>query len=650
MQLNEQQKAAINFKKGNAFVTSVPGSGKTTMLTSRAISLLKDGVHPQNILCITFTNKAANEMKNRIVNSIGDASISKHMWIKTFHSLAANILRKDCDSLGYIRDFTILDVDDQKTIMKKGADDLGFKVQNKKNRNGVDINKLLSKISYKKDTLESDEKFFERVSEDEAHIYNYYEEYLTNSNSMDFGDLLLNLHYLFNNNENVLKKYSKRFEYIMVDECQDLNVCQYEIAKMISSYHNNLMFIGDIDQSIYKFRQADPKNIQNFIKQNEVTTLPLSYNYRSSKKILKCAENLINNNDDRIKMNLNTLNDNGDNVKIIYSKNHKDESKYVAEEIRNLKNKYQYKWSDFAILYRTNTLGRDFEQQLRSNSIPCRVIGGTSFFDFKVVKICLNYLQLYSNPYNTLAFNKVINKPRRSIDEKTLSYIEKYCFKNRLTIVEALEDIDIIDIANIGPKRKKELRKFHQVMKVDENKDNNLYNTAKRIFEDSGLYDFILSLDGSDANKNKSVGNNEEVYESFMDMLADWDEGEKGGLDSFLEYINLQTNNDKVDNQNSVKLMTMHTAKGLEFPAVFVVCAEEGFVPHQFSIDSGLKDEIEEERRLFYVAMTRAKKHLYTTFSQNRMQFGKLKPRNVSRFIKEFITEDCVSLIKNYEE
>jgi len=611
----------------------------TRVLTERTVELINSGVSPQNILCITFTNKAAREMKERIEKRVKE-DVATKLWVSTFHSMGAKILRKEVDKVPhYTSDFTIIDPDDQKTVIERGIEalDLVAKGKGKKKNAGIDVWNVVSMIGAKKDKLQNDADFKEEHDPQTCQLFDFYKEYLIKSNCMDFGDLLYILYLLLLHKKSVTKKYATRFKYIMVDECQDLNFCQYEIVKMLSSVHKNLVLIGDCDQSIYRFRQADPKNVTKYLGEKDVKQLPLSYNYRSTGHIIRSAEAVIKNNSSRVSGKLETVNENGEFAESVKFNNHLNESRWVAQKIRELRGSSKYDYSDFAILYRTNAMSRLFEQDLRMNRIPCKVIGGKSFFDLVVVKICINYLQFYLNPNNVLAFHKVINRPRRSIATEITNTIEKYCFDNKCTILEALENIDSIDIERIGNKRRCALSDFYSLMKRQEEVDGPIYPIAERIFRDSGLVEHFEEMSHARSDKEKKEGRSSatDTFASLMSMLKEWDEQNGGNLRLFLEYINLQTSNDQVDESNCVKLMTMHTSKGLEFPVVFIVAAEDGFMPHKFSLDTHDPEDLEEERRLFYVAMTRAKKNLYITYSLSRMLYGSTERKYPSRFLGE---------------
>lgn len=635
MRLNEQQTKAVKFKDGYGFVTAVPGSGKTRVLTERAVDLLNSGVSPYNILCITFTNKAAKEMGKRVEKRVGK-DISSKIWISTFHSMGAKILRKEVAKIPhYTSSYTIIDPDDQKAIVEKGAETLGYAVKGRGKKGGIDAYVVMNAINAKKDKLLNDAEFKENQDTETCQIFDYYKEYLLKSNCMDFGDLLYIFYLLLLHKKSIRRKYAKRFQYIMVDECQDLNYCQYEIVKMLAEEHHNLVLIGDCDQSIYRFRQADPKHVKQFLGERDVSELPLSYNYRSTRSIVRCAEALIKNNTSRVSGKLDTVNEDGEFVTAVNFYNYFNESKWVADKIDEICNdKYQY--SDFAILYRTNAMSRSFEQDLRMKGIPCKVIGGKSFFDLVTVKTCINYLQFYLNPNNVLAFHKIINKPRRSVASEITNTIEQYCFDNECTIIDALGKIDEIKIAKIGAKRRQTLADFHEVMKQQEDPAGAILPIAERIFRDSGLIEYFDNMSAS-PTKSKKEGKSSsiEIYNSFMLMIEEWDNTHGGDLSSFLEHINLQTSNDLVDDSNCVKLMTMHTSKGLEFPVVFIVGVEDGYIPHKFSLETQDPEDVEEERRLFYVGMTRAKKLLYLTYSTKRATYGNLENKFPSRFLKE---------------
>jgi len=650
MNLNPQQNKAVKYRDGYGFVTAAPGSGKTRVLTERTVDLLKEGVYPEQLLCITFTNKAANEMKNRVKERIGAREVKK-LWISTFHSMGAKILREEVEKIPhYTSSFTIIGYDDQISILEKGADDCGYAVKNKRNKKGIDLKNVLSAINKKKDMLLTDEEFLELYDETTVKIFNYYKKYLIQSNCMDFGDLLYILYLLLKNKKSVLNKYSNRFKYIMVDECQDLNYCQYEIVKMLAEKHKNLVLIGDCDQSIYRFRQADPKHVKSYLSEQNVDLLPLSYNYRSTKKIVSCANSLIKNNTGRVSEKFETVNEEGDFVKLITFGHSLLEDKWVAEEIKGVCERLKFDYGDVAILYRTNAMSRAFEQSLRMARIPCKVIGGRSFFDLSVVKTCINYLSFYENPNNVLAFHKIINKPRRSIATEMVNRIEDYCFENKINIMDALKDIDNLGIQSIGKKRKEELKKF-QVALEKRPEDVSLIKIAERIFNESGLFEYIEELSDSSQSGDVIRGKSSaiEIYESFMQMLGEWSSAKETSVAKFLEFINLQTSNDEIDSSNSVKLMTMHTSKGLEYPVVFVVGVEDGLIPHKFSLDTGDPEDIEEERRLFFVGITRAKKLLYLTYADKRSSYRGMESKFASRFIKEAKLSGSIVCEKYYQ-
>jgi DNA helicase-2/ATP-dependent DNA helicase PcrA len=632
--LNPQQQKAVDYQDGFGFVTAVPGSGKTRVLSERTVKMIKKGVEPERILCITFTNKAAKEMKERIEKRVGE-DISKRLWVSTFHSMGAKILRQEVDRVPfYNKSFTIIDDGDQHSIMEKCAGELGFDAKKRGNPNGIDLKNIVYAINAKKDKLQNQASFAEDHDEETVKLANAYKEYLLKTNCMDFGDLIYITYLLFKKRASVLEKYSKRFKYIMVDECQDLNHCQYELVKQLCSYHNNLVLIGDCDQSIYRFRQADPQNVFKYMKEKKVDMLPLSLNYRSSKTIVRCAEAVIKNNASRVSENIETGNKEGHPVHMILTDAGSNEQELVAKEIKELCSGKGFNYSDIAILYRVNALSRGFEQSLRMSNIPCKVIGGRSYFDLEIVKTCISYLQFYENPNNVLAFYKIANKPRRAIADEMVKRIEEYSFEHNCDIIHALNNINDIDIESFGAKRKQSVNKLRESLEKEEN--DSVYETAVRIFSKSGYEDYIQVIDDKAKDKASSGKSSPmQIYDSFMTMLAEWDENVGTGLGKFLEYINLQSGPDEVDESNSVKLMTMHSSKGLEFPVVFLVCVEEDNHPHKFSKETGDLEDIEEERRLFYVGMTRAKKRLYATFVNSRMTYGKYERRIPSRFLTE---------------
>jgi len=645
--LNPQQEKAVNYKDGYAFVTAVPGSGKTRVLTERTVELIRSGVNPKNILCITFTNKAAKEMKERIATRLGE-EVSSKIWVSTFHSMGAQILRQEWKKVPkYKKNFSVISSDDQITIVQKAIDELGYIASKKRGDGGVDPRGVISAIGKKKDLLMTDSEFEDEVPEEIYLIFKYYKDYLIKSNSMDFGDLLYITYLLLKHKQSVKNKYAKRFQYIMVDECQDLNYCQYQIVQQLASEHHNLMLIGDCDQSIYRFRQADPSHVMGYLGEKNAETLPLSYNYRSTKSILRCADALIKNNSSRIAETLETPNNDGSFVKHVDFEYYTKEADWVADEIQSLI-KSGYKASDFAILYRTNASSRNFEQSLRVRGIDCKVIGGKSFFDRFVVKTCIHYLEFYANPNNSLAFHKIINHPKRSIASGMVSKIEQYCFDNECSVIEALENIDEIELESFGKKRKLEIHNFYEALRQKQDDDDlPLADLAERIYEESGLVDYYTDMEDAQVAKS-GKSSHLEVYDSFMTMLREWDKRKKNGtVNKFLEYVNLQTSNDEVDGSDSVKLMTMHTSKGLEFPVVFIVGVEEGSIPHKFSLSTNDVRDLEEERRLFYVGVTRAEDLLYITSCQKRMQWGSTVQMEPSRFIKEAKRGGSIMTLRN---
>ncbi|MFO3664847.1 ATP-dependent helicase [Anaerococcus sp. ENR0831] len=626
--LNDKQKEAVLHKNGPLLVLAGAGSGKTRVLTTSIANLIKnEGVDPRNILAITFTNKAANEMKDRIASLLGmDVG---HLWIGTFHSICARILRMNIEKIGYSSNFTIYDTNDQRTLIKEIINDLGYKDEISPRDAQNIISSLKNKSISPNEFLKIDS--FYRNHNEYYEIYRLYEKRKYEYNSLDFDDLIEKVLDIFRKDQQVLEYYQKKFEYVFVDEYQDTNASQYELIKYFGGYHNNVIAVGDADQSIYSFRGADISNILNFEKDfNDARVIKLEQNYRSTSNILNTANSLIINNIERKDKNLWTANDTGDEV--IYKNNsvESEEGKFVVDEIKKLVN-LGYAYSDIAVLYRTNAQSRPFEEILMKNLIDYKVIGGLKFYDRKEIKDLVSYLKVIVNPKDDVALKRIINEPKRGIGDKSVEQMGKIASDNNISILELITNPIYEQL--LTDRLKKLAYKF--------------YNPLKEIFENALKYT-IIDLINEVLDKSGYLKVLESSYsvedrariDNINEFISAASEYEDNNPDDtiydYLENLSLISELEKTeDRDNSVTLMTMHAAKGLEFPIVFVVGMDEGLFPGKRSIDEG---NVEEERRLFYVAITRAREKLYLTSSEVRRSYGKPVYYKTSRFIDEIIS------------
>ena len=615
--LNEKQLEAVKNSEGPLLVLAGAGSGKTRVLTTRVAYLINEcGIAPFNILAITFTNKAAKEMKDRIYNMLG--SIAYDIQISTFHSLGVLFVRENYDLLGYSKNFTIIDSDDSLTIIKKIIKDLGYdpKYYNPKMiRNMISSakNELLSPTDYERfaNTEEA------RVAYE---VYLKYQNKLMASNSLDFDDLLMKPIELLRRNPEVLKTYQERFQYILIDEYQDTNEAQYILSKMLAAKHKNICVVGDNDQSIYSFRGSNYKNILNFERDyKDAKVIMLEENYRSTKNILNVANSVIKNNKERKDKNLWTNNPDGDKVVYHTALNEKDEASYVINEIKKLVSNGE-ELSNMAVLYRTNAQSRTVEEAFLSNNIPYKVVGSFYFYNRKEIKDLISYLRIIYNHNDDVSLLRVINVPKRGIGTKTIE---------NLTFEANLYNKSIYDTITSG----KEL----EFKNIIEDIASNMANLSL-----TELIDYILDKTGIKKELESENSVDSEIrlenLEEFKSITKNFEEAYGlASLEDFLAEISLVADiEEHKDNPNTVTLMTIHSAKGLEFDYVFVVGLEEGIFPHNNSIFEG---NIEEERRLCYVAITRASKKLWLINTNERMLYGERNRNNPSRFIKEIDPE-----------
>lgn len=639
--LNEAQYEAVTTLQGPLMVLAGAGSGKTRVLTMRIAHLITNGVDPFNILALTFTNKAAKEMKERIAKVVG-VSDARSLWMGTFHSVFARILRSEAHYLGYPSNFTIYDAQDALNVLKKVIKDMNVDADVYKPK------KVLARISQYKNNLITVNAYFnnpELMEADEranmrliGEIYRKYVEACFKNGAMDFDDLLLKTNELLTRFPEVLAKYQDRFRYILVDEYQDTNHSQYLIVKALASKFENICVVGDDAQSIYSFRGANIYNILNFKKDYpDAVTVSLEQNYRSTQNIVDAANVVIAKNLQQFKKNVFSENEVGEKIKVYRSLSDADEANFVSANIFELHNTQQRKFSDFAILYRTNSQTRAFEDALRKKNIPYRVYGGLSFYQRKEVKDLLAYLRILINENDSEALSRIINYPARGIGETTQNKLIVFADSRNVPITQVLENLGFYApqlglnngiITKLGDFWAM-IKAFQVMLKTE-----NVYDVAMEVAKRSGLIKF-LKEDQTPEGISR-VENIQELLNSMQGFIEEQRQIEDGdpSLSNFLENIALSsdTQNDKDDGEK-VSLMTIHLSKGLEFPVVYLVGLEENLFPSFMS--SSTREELEEERRLFYVALTRAEKQAYFTYAVSRFQWGKITDSEPSRFLSE---------------
>ena len=638
-QLNDAQLAPTLQKDGPMIVIAGAGSGKTRVLTYRIAYLMSQGVDPFNILSLTFTNKAAREMKSRIAEIVG-TSEAKNIWMGTFHSVFAKILRFEADKLGYPSNFTIYDTQDSQRLISAIIKEMNL------DKDIYKYKQVYSRISSYKNSLITVKAYFQNPELIEAdamakrpqlgEIYKTYVERCFKAGAMDFDDLLLKTNELLTRFPDVLAKYQNRFRYILVDEYQDTNHSQYLIVRALSDKFQNICVVGDDAQSIYAFRGANINNILNFQKDyDDVKLFRLEQNYRSTKNIVNAANSIIEKNQTKLDKVVWTANDEGAKIKVNRLMTDGDEGRYVASSIFENKMQNQLKNSDFAILYRTNAQSRAMEDALRKRNIPYRIYGGLSFYQRKEIKDVLSYLRLVINPADEEALKRVINFPARGIGQTTIDRLIVAANGYNRSIFEVMKNIGKIEI-NINSSTKNKLQNFVTMIESFQviNQTANAFDLADHVTKVSGLIKEFNS-DGTPEGVAKM-----ENIEELLNGLKDFVEGQKELADAsddiaeFLQDVALATDldNDKGDDDR-VALMTIHLAKGLEFPYVYIVGMEEDLFPSAMSMNT--RSELEEERRLFYVALTRAEKQAYLTYTLSRYRWGKLIDAEPSRFIEE---------------
>ena len=636
--LNEQQKLPVIHKNGPLIVIAGAGSGKTRVLTYRIVHLINQNIDPFNILALTFTNKAAAEMKKRISESVGDSQ-ARNIWMGTFHSVFARILRSEAPLLGYPTNFTIYDTYDSERLVSNIIKELNL------NKDHYKAKQIRNRISSLKNNFITVENYFnnpEMIEVDKMYkrsefgiIYKRYVERCFRSSVMDFDDLLLKTNELLNKFPEVLSKYQDKFRYILVDEYQDTNYSQYLIIKALSDRHQNLCVVGDDSQSIYSFRGANIDNILNFKKHYpDCKTYKLEQNYRSSNNIVQCANSLIQNNQFKLDKTIWTQNSDGEKITINKSISDSDEGRYVASNIFERKNNEFLSNSSFAVLYRTNAQSRAVEDALRKINIEYQVFGGLSFYQRKEIKDVLAYLRLIENLNDEESLRRIINFPSRGIGQTTL---------DKLTLVSERQNISLFDsISNLNDPSVKinkgtieKLENFrNQILSFKVfSQNNNAYETVSHIINKIQIVNFYKN-EGSLESFNR-IENIEELVNGINDFIEGQEElfESDKSLSRYLEDVALYSETDKQVSNEKVSLMTVHMAKGLEFPIVYVLGMEENLFPSIMSINS--REEVEEERRLFYVAMTRAEKSLTLSYCNQRFKWGNLIECEPSRFLSE---------------
>ena len=652
--LNDVQREAVEHADGPLLILSGAGSGKTRVITHRIAYLIKHhGVSPFRILAVTFTNKAANEMKERL-DTLVEGSVSRDLWVSTFHATCARILRRDIEKLSenpgpegvslskkraYTRDFTIFDTGEQATLVKDVLQQLNYSDKDYNPR------AILSLISRAKNESISPQKYeiladgyFERVV---AEVYPLYQDALRLNNSLDFDDLLLFTVELLNKNSNIRQDYENRFEYILVDEYQDTNRCQYELVQLLTGKKQNICVVGDDDQSIYAFRGADIRNILNFEKDYPNTrVLRLEQNYRSTQNILDAAWNVVQNNKARKPKKLWTEQEDGELLTCYEAMDESDEAGYVGTQIEDW-HAEGVSYKDFAVFYRTNAQSRIFEEAFRAANIPYQIVGGVGFYDRMEIKDLLAYLRVMCNPNDSMSVRRIINVPSRGIGATTLERLIDFAAAEDITLFEAVQRVDEISTINRGLQAK--VRRFAEI-----------FDEFDATVLPADALDYVLKVTGYLKNLQSQnsieAQNRVENIEELINAVIEYEQNEpEPSLSDYLENVALIADIDtmETDSTDMVTLMTLHSAKGLEFPFVFIVGMEEKYLPHGRSVDEGTEAAIEEERRLCYVGITRAMEQLYLSHARSRRTFRETEYRVQSRFIAE-IPEHLIRHVDRY--
>ena len=627
--LNKEQYEGAITVDGQVLILAGAGSGKTRVLTYRMAHMIEDlEIKPWSILAITFTNKAAKEMKERVESLVGEKA--NEMWISTFHSTCVRILRREIDKLGYKSSFTIYDTSDQKTLLKECMKALNI------NDKDITLQEIMGKIGRAKDNMRTPESYmreFEHHFREKkiADVYQMYQKRLKENNALDFDDLIFKTVELFKSHPDVLEFYQNKFKYIMVDEYQDTNGAQYEFVKLLAKKYKNICVVGDDDQCIYAWRGADVTNILDFEKDYpDCKVIKLEQNYRSKGNILEAANVVIVNNSRRKNKALRTEQESGSKIKIYRAYSDKEEADFVARQILEIKSKDKYENKDFAVLYRTNAQSRIFEETFRRRGIAYKIVGGTKFYDRKEIKDMLAYLKVLINPQDDISIKRIINVPKRSIGDATVNKVQEFADSYELNLWDALQEVRTIP--TLTARNCSSLERFTELM------DN--FMIMSETMPVSMLIETILKETGylEELKKSNEIEDKSRI-ENLQELVSDAVDFEKNNEDkslmAYLEKVSLvqDTEDPEKEQENAVVLMTIHSAKGLEFPNVFMVGMENGLFPSMSDLDK--EDQMEEARRLCYVGITRAKETLYMTSSEVRRVFGRTVSYSQSDFIGE---------------
>lgn len=635
--LNDKQYEAVTNTQGPCLVIAGAGSGKTKVLTHKIAYLIGEkGVKPWDIIAITFTNKAANEMKERIAKLVGDSA--KDIWMGTFHSICVRILRRFIDRIGFDSSFIIFDTTDQKTLVKNCIKDLSIDDKLFTDRS------VLSEISNAKNEMLEPDQYTLRANGDFrkekiATIYELYQKRLRENNAIDFDDIINYTIKIMMENPDILEYYTNKFQYVLVDEYQDTNKAQFTLITLFASKNGNITVVGDNDQGIYSFRGADISNILNFERDFPGTKIiKLEQNYRCTGNILKAANSVIQNNEVKYKKQLWTQNDEGNLPRVYQADNEYDEGAYIVDQIEHLKREEYYKYSDFTILYRMNTQSRAIEDILRRENIPYKIIGGLKFYERKEIKDLVAYLRLIQNSSDNLSLKRIINEPKRGIGKTSLDKIEQLAMSHETSMYEIIKKADEYGLNRVFL-NSREFINIIEELKIQKDKLT-ISELIKLTLKKSG-YTKALEIENTVEAQNRIAN-----LDEFLTVAIEFEEEfAENSLEEFLEGITLSSDLDNLEEEEEmVTLMTLHSAKGLEFPVVFLIGMEEGIFPgHQSMMEP---KELEEERRLCYVGITRAKENLFLTCSKQRTIFGSTSYNPISRFLQE-IPED---LLEGYEE
>ena len=633
--LNDKQREAVQKVDGPLLIMAGAGSGKTRVLTHRIAYLLNEKqVAPRNILAITFTNKAAREMKDRVSALVGPEA--DYMWVSTFHSMCVRILRRDIDRIGYSRNFTIYDSGDQLTLIKN--------ILKKRN---IDPKKyqprtILGTISSAKNKMQTPKQYQQTAGDlyqtMVSDVYHDYQKELLKNQALDFDDLIMQTIHLFDRVPEVLEYYQRRFQYVHVDEYQDTNFAQYDLVKKLASKYQNLCVVGDSDQSIYRWRGADIKNILSFEKDYPKASIVfLEQNYRSTKSILDAANAVIKNNPDHQKKKLWTDNEGGAKINYYHAPSERHESLYVAEQIERYIEENDFNYRDVAILYRTNAQSRVFEETFVKANMPYQMIGGTKFYDRKEIKDILAYIRLIANPDDDISFTRIVNEPKRGIGATTLAKLQNYATAQDISLYTAIQ---AVDFAGLSARATKSLASFAKMVNnwIQQQEFLTATDMVEEILDHSG---YLMMLENDRTIEGQTRLENIEEFKSVTKNFEK--NSDEQTLVAFLTELALVSDIDSMDDDpfadNKITMMTLHSAKGLEFPVVFLVGLEENVFPHSRSIIDGDEDEMAEERRLAYVGITRAEAVLHLTHAESRTLYGRTNWNRMSRFINEIPKE-----------